>query len=141
MNRSIGHSLSRISKAENGFSTSQTTYPLSRKNAPTTARTSASSSQTRIRDWLGSVIDVSDSGSPHLITSPSARGSHKSTFVPLPGELVIRTDPPDWAAKPCTIDNPNPEPRPASFVVKKGSKTRCKVFRFIPVPVSDTDTT
>ena len=53
--------------------------------------------------------------------APAATGSHSSTVVPLPSWLVMRIAPPDWAARPKTIDSPRPVPRPTSLVVKNGS--------------------
>jgi hypothetical protein len=37
-----------------------------------------------------------------------ARSSHNCTLVPTPGALSMRSNPPDCAAKPWTMDNPRP---------------------------------
>jgi hypothetical protein len=40
-----------------------------------------------------------------------ARGSQISTTVPLPTLEMMSIAPPDWRAKPYTIDRPRPVPR------------------------------
>ena len=65
-----------------------------------------------------------------------ARGSHNCTAVPTFGALSIRRSPPDWAANPCTIDNPSPVPLPGPLVVKKGSVALASVCSSMPMPVS-----
>ena len=50
----------------------------------------------------------------------------------------MRASPPDWRAKPYTIDRPSPVPVPSGLVVKNGSNARAATPCAIPVPVSDT---
>jgi hypothetical protein len=58
--------------------------------------------------------------------------------VPVPGALSSAIAPLDWRAKPYTVLRPSPVPRPASLVVKKGSKARCLTASLMPLPVSAT---
>ena len=58
--------------------------------------------------------------------------------VPPPGSLSILSAPPDWAARPCTIDSPSPVPLPVPLVVKNGSAALAMVAASMPWPVSAT---
>src|ERR1700730_12932386 len=124
-----------------GLFASHTLQPLWRRKVATNARTSLSSSHTRTRAWLRLKTDPPGSDETVSVDRPSAHGSHNVTRVPSPSELTSCTVPPDCPAKPCTIDKPRPEPRPTSFVVKKGSKACASVASLIPAPVSVTVTT
>src|SRR6266545_475198 len=58
--------------------------------------------------------------------------------VPAPGALSICTNPPCCFTRPYTVARPSPVPFPTGFVVKNGSKARCRVASSIPSPVSST---
>ena len=69
-------------------------------------------------------------------SSPRNRGKYSRNDVPIPTSLETLICPPDCLVKPNTIDSPRPVPRPASFVVKNGSKIWPIVSGGMPVPVS-----
>jgi hypothetical protein len=56
--------------------------------------------------------------------------------VPLPFSLSTSMNPPCCITMPYTVESPRPVPRPASLVVKKGSKMCSATDRSMPVPVS-----
>ena len=66
------------------------------------------------------------------------RGSSMRTSVPWPGRDSMRTLPPDWCAKPYTIDRPRPVPCPIGLVVKNGSNARATTSGAMPAPLSRT---
>ena len=66
------------------------------------------------------------------------RGSSSVNDVPDPAVVSTSTSPSQPATNSLTIASPSPVPRPASFVVKNGSKTCGRSSGSIPVPVSAT---
>ena len=65
------------------------------------------------------------------------RGRYSVSVVPASGALSSHNAPLDWRTKPYTVLRPRPVPRPASLVVKKGSKARCLTASVMPLPVSE----
>ena len=102
----------------------------------TTLRTVSSSSTSSTRSPCGSAARFSGSASmPAACASP---GRNSVIVVPLPAPLSSVTAPLDCLAKPYTVARPRPVPRPASLVVKKGSKARSLTSSLMPLPVSPT---
>ena len=89
----------------------------------------------RVREDKAVVINGKDFQWPHGLAVPKrlflftkgcraavTAGSQTSTVVPSPFWLFKLRCPPDWAARPWTMESPSPVPLPIPFVVKKGSR-------------------
>ena len=107
---------------------------VSRKRS-STWRTSASSSTTSTRR-PSKRSSACAASSARFSAASSWRGRYSVTVVPAPGALRSVTAPWLCLAKPYTVLRPRPVPRPASLVVKKGSKARSRTSSGMPQPLS-----
>src|SRR6185312_213162 len=82
------------------------------------------------------ISDDSDGSAAAELHVPA--GKFIRTAVPRPSPLVTESQPPDCSQKAYAWLSPRPEPRPGSFVVKKGSVTRLTIDSGMPVPLSMT---
>jgi hypothetical protein len=115
--------------------------PQSRKQVTTGAGILKSSPHTKIRASPNSVTRLRR----YIGELDGARvrvGKRQIDFGPLAeGALAMETDPPDRAANPCTIDNPNPTAAAGFFRGEGGLKSVGEGLRIHPIAVSATDTT
>src|SRR5205807_1121087 len=81
------------------------------------------------------IVDDEDASAHDAASFGSAGGGRKiENRLPLPTSLSTSIQPPCSATMPCATASPSPVPSPTAFVVKKGSKTRARCSRGMPVP-------
>lgn len=146
----------RSSRASWPLSASSTAYPRSSRSPPL-LRTRASSSTSSASPSDGvSAYRVGHPAKPARGAMPglhaglrlgglgglAASSSRSVTSVPAPGSLRMSTVPPDWRAKPYTIERPSPEPLAHPLGGEEGLEhTHWRVRASMPQPSSCTVTT